>query len=140
MDAMQSELRSRFGAFLPVFDHLGEHPLYPDLHIGVVTSDYGAGTHPRVGVCSPTPGGERGLLQTRGAAAPSGCVAPIGARFISYAYGPGGATHNLPPGQSLQQTFTCMASVGSGGCGFEHQLESVYAALHNRDENRGFLR
>jgi hypothetical protein len=33
-----------------------------------------------------------------------------------------------------------MASVGSGGCGFEHQLESVYAALHNQVENKGFLR
>src|SRR5205085_11472488 len=38
-------------------------------------------------------------------------------------------------------TFTCMASVGAGGCGFEHQLEAVYAALHNNlPENAGFLR
>ena len=33
-----------------------------------------------------------------------------------------------------------MASVGAAGCGFEHQLESVYAALHNTTENAGFLR
>jgi hypothetical protein len=28
----------------------------------------------------------------------------------------------------------------NGGCGFEHQLESVYAALHNTTDNAGFLR
>jgi hypothetical protein len=33
-----------------------------------------------------------------------------------------------------------MASVGAAGCGFEHQLESVYAALHNTTDNAGFLR
>jgi hypothetical protein len=34
-----------------------------------------------------------------------------------------------------------MASVGATGCGFEHQLESVYAALHNNlPENAGFVR
>ena len=33
-----------------------------------------------------------------------------------------------------------MASVGAHGCGFEHQLESVYAALNNIVENAGFLR
>ncbi|MCU1278936.1 MAG: hypothetical protein JWM53_2482, partial [bacterium] len=43
-------------------------------------------------------------------------------------------------GQTLEQTFTCMAAVGSRGCGFEHPLESVYAALTNRVENAGSLR
>jgi hypothetical protein len=43
MDAMQTELRARFGDFLSVFDKLGAKQLYPDLHIGVVTSDFGAG-------------------------------------------------------------------------------------------------
>jgi hypothetical protein len=38
------------------------------------------------------------------------------------------------------QQFGCMASVGATGCGFEHQLESVYAALRNNVENAGFLR
>src|SRR5262249_36956424 len=40
----------------------------------------------------------------------------------------------------LAEEFTCMASVGANGCGFEHQLESVYAALRNKQENAGFLR
>jgi len=54
---------------------------------------------------------------------------------------------------NLADEFTCMASVGTGGCGFEHQLESTYRALHDCmpaadgsypnctiPENQGFLR
>lgn len=140
MDAMQAELRARFGSFLQAFDRLAAGGFYADLHIGVVTSDYGAGDR-AAGGCDASPGGDRGLLQPLGKAAPPGCRGPAGgARFLSYAYGPQGATGNLPPGQTLQQTFTCMASVGSSGCGFEHPLESVYAALRNERENAGFLR
>src|SRR5262249_33782229 len=140
MDAMQSELRARFGDFLSVFDDLAAHGIYADLHIGVVTSDYGAGDKAKPLGCDASPGGQRGLLQPVGALAPSGCLGPTGARYLAYAYGADGATHNLPVGQTLAQTFTCMASVGSQGCGFEHQLESVYAALHNTVENAGFVR
>jgi len=139
MDAMQAELRARFGTFLAVFDDLATKGIYPDLHIGVVTSDYGAGDKAKAGGCDASPGGQRGLLQAVGAAA-SGCSGPTGAPFIKYAYSSTGPTDNLPTGQSLADTFTCMASVGSHGCGFEHQLESVYAALHNTVENAGFLR
>ncbi len=139
MDAMQAELRQRFGTFLSVFDDLAARGIYADMHIGVVTSDYGAGDKAQAGGCDASPGGQRGLLQAVGKAA-TGCSGPTGVPFIEYAYGASGPTHNLPTGQSLAQTFTCMASVGSRGCGFEHQLESVYAALHNQFENAGFLR
>jgi hypothetical protein len=139
MDAMQAELRARFGSFLSVFDGLAANGIYPDLHIGVVTSDYGAGDKAKAGGCDASPGGQRGLLQAIGGAA-SGCSGPSGAPFIKYAYSDTGPTDNLPSGQSLAETFTCMATVGSRGCGFEHQLESVYAALTNVSENAGFLR
>src|SRR5437763_1643988 len=44
-------------------------------------------------------------------------------------------------GRQPLAAFSCMASVGATGCGFEHQLEAVYAALHNNlTENKGFLR
>ncbi|MCU1277990.1 MAG: hypothetical protein JWM53_1536 [bacterium] len=139
MDAMQAELRGKFGSFLSVFDDLATKGTYADLHIGVVTSDYGAGDKAVAGGCDAYGGGQHGFLQKIGAAA-TGCSGPSTTPFISYAYGAGGATHNLPAGQTLAQTFTCMATVGSRGCGFEHQLESVYAALTNRVENAGFLR
>ncbi|MGZ3439742.1 MAG: hypothetical protein ACXVDD_09500 [Polyangia bacterium] len=139
MDAMQAELRGKFGSFLSVFDDLAAAGTFADLHIGVVTSDFGAGDKATAGGCDAYGGGQHGFLQKIGAAA-TGCSGPATTPFISYAYGAAGATHNLPAGQTLAQTFTCMATVGSRGCGFEHQLESVYAALTNTVENAGFVR
>jgi hypothetical protein len=141
MDAMQEQLRQRFKQFLKVFHDLADSGTYVDLHIGVVTSDYGAGATGTGGGCEPSPGGQRGLLQAIGQLAQPGCQAPVGTPYIQYVFAPGNmGMNNLPMGQDLDATFTCMASVGSRGCGMEHQLESVYAALHNTSENKGFLR
>jgi hypothetical protein len=150
MTAMQDELRNKFGEFFTVFQSLAASGTYADLNIGVVTSDYGASdTDDSTGGCLKAPGPAvtgRGLLQTTAAAMTPllGCAGPVGTPFIHYVFAPGGATANLPGGatdaNALVQTFTCMASVGANGCGFEHQLESVYAALKNNNENKGFLR
>lgn len=141
MDAMQAELRARFADFLQPLQQLvaGGQPI--DIHIGVVTSDYGAGDTAGGG-CEASPGGQRGLLQAVGTAAPAGCTPPTGATpFIEYAVDASGVTRtNLPSGVSLVDEFGCIAAVGAGGCGFEHSLESVYAALKNSRENAGFLR
>jgi hypothetical protein len=148
MDSMQTQLKEKFDNFLRPLTQLGKAV---DLQIGVVTSDYGAGNTANLsGGCDKSPGGQRGLLQSTAALgtpeAMAGCKGPVGAPFIRYALDAGGnvTTSNLPDGAtdaaSLVSTFTCMASVGSNGCGFEHQLESVYAALHNTVENAGFLR
>ena len=141
MDAMSTELRNRFGQFFKPFADLAAQGIYADLHIGVVTSDYGAGKSGAPG-CTMSPGGQLGKLQAAGVAARRDCQKPLGANFIQYAFtADGKGAHNLPPAQDLLTTFSCMASVGSNGCGFEHQLESVYAALHNPPmENRGFVR
>jgi hypothetical protein len=153
MEAMQSQLHQHFGDFFKVFDQLAAIGTYADLHIGVVTSDYGAG-NVTFGACEASPGGQRGILQNGPSSAiqpsdaqpPPNCQAPLrtadnaNARYVEYAFGPSGPTSNLPPGQDLITTFTCMAAVGAHGCGFEHQLESVYAALNNTAENAGFLR
>ncbi|MSP62530.1 MAG: hypothetical protein EXR72_19800 [Myxococcales bacterium] len=139
---MSDELRSRFGNLLKVFEDLAARGAYLDLQIGVVSSDYGSGSTGSAG-CQPSPGGQQGKLIDLRAGAPNACQPPLGAgRFLKYRYGAGGkSSHNLPKGQSLLETFTCMASVGASGCGFEHPLESVYAALHNKlPENAGFVR
>lgn len=120
------------------FNDLAKKGQFLDFHIGAVTSDYGAGSTGAPG-CDVSPGGQRGLLQSLGVKADSSCKPPIGAPFIKYSNAQAGL-NNLPMGQDLAATFTCMASVGAQGCGFEHQLESVYAALHNQTENAGFLR
>jgi hypothetical protein len=142
MTAMQSELQSSFASFVQPFSDLAKAGIYSDLHIGVVTSDYGAGDTSSTS-CAASPGGQKGFLQAIGAAAATGCVAPTGAPFISYKFDSAGDQSNLPGGSTpdaLVKQFGCMASVGAQGCGFEHQLESVYQALRNTVENAGFLR
>ncbi len=139
MTAMQKQLQSHFADFLQVFEDLATQGTYADLHIGVVTSDFGAGdvANPGTGGCDASPGGQKGLMQPLPASYLNlqGCAAPtgVGTPYIEYSFVPGG-TNNLPAGQTgvpgLNATFTCMASVGAEGCGFEHQLESVYSALH----------
>jgi hypothetical protein len=140
MEAMQSELRGRFGDLVTRISGADRSQLPLDLHVGVVTSDYGAGNKAGGG-CQASPGGQLGHLQAVGAAADPGCQPPLGVPYISYVINEAGSvTTNLPPNQSFVQTFTCMASVGASGCGFEHQLESVYAALHGDASTSGFLR
>ncbi len=147
MSAMTEELKNRFSQFLKVFQELAASGKFVDLHIGVVTSDYGAGTGNAPG-CTSSPGGQMGRLQAVGAAADAKCKPPKPvdgktANYISYKFTgtDGSGVHNLPDGQDLVKTFTCMASAGAMGCGFEHQLEAVYAALHNNlPENKDFLR
>jgi hypothetical protein len=142
MDAMQAQLRVKFQTFFDAFAVAATQQKYADLHIGVVTSDFGASGAPSGIKCDDYGGGQSGKLQALGVKAPAGCLAPVGQSFIQYNFDPAQqAANNLPATQSLVQTFTCMASVGSEGCGYEHQLESVYAALHNNiDANQGFLR
>jgi hypothetical protein len=150
MAAMQNELQNKFSDFFTVFTNLASAGTFADLHIGVVTSDYGAGDQDNTASgCGRSPGGDLGHLIKVGKAAAAGCVGPTD-NYITYAFQAGGtATSNLVGGSTtadLVSTFTCMASGVSSdssiaGCGFEHQLESVYAALHNTDGfNNGFLR
>ena len=136
-----AELRARFPVFWQqlVADR-GAAPL--SANIGVITSDYGAGTGNAPG-CQASPGGRRAQLQTIGAYADPGCQAlPALNAFIEVDLATG--ISNLPPGQDLAATFACLASVSTptqGGCPFQHQLESAYAALHDNDPNNaGFLR
>ena len=140
----QNQLKSQFPQLIKILDDFGKmNPAW--YHIGVVTSDLGAGQF-NLGGGQCHPGGDGGQLQAVGAAAAAGCTAPTGGvNFIDYNQlmpdASGNATSNLPPGQDLATTFSCMASVGAAGCGFEHQLESVYRALHDPvPANHDFLR
>jgi hypothetical protein len=125
MDPKQKELQARFPELIKVLDDFAAKGTPAWYHIGVVTSDLGAGAVMNGG-CQV--GGKGARLQPLGAAHGANCVAPTkGLNFIDYNQLNG--TNNLPAGQDLPTTFTCMASVGVAGCGFEHQLESPYRAL-----------
>lgn len=125
-------------------DGVEDFPPVRDLHLGVVTSDMGNLGFP-VPTCTTT-FGDDGILVTRGNTALTGCMATY-APYLAF----------TPPGDAVRfgNDFACVARVGTGGCGFEQQLESVLKALtpstspitfamgttgHADRENAGFVR
>ena len=107
----------------------------PDLHIGVVDSTVDIGVSGWGGCPSPDPGDD-GLLQN--AARVTGCSAPTGRFIVDSPEGSGRLTNYTG---TLDHELSCIAQVGSAGCGFEAQLEGMKRALDgSRPENSGFLR
>jgi hypothetical protein len=140
MTPKQNELKNRFPSLIKKLDDFATKGNPAWYHIGVVTSDLGSGQFTLGSGAQCHPGGDGGKLQAKGAAADVSC-GKLGNNLNFIDYNQLNNTNNLPAGQDLPKTFTCMASVGAMGCGFEHQLESVYRALHDPiAENQGFLR
>ncbi|HJL18477.1 MAG TPA: hypothetical protein RMH99_22625 [Sandaracinaceae bacterium LLY-WYZ-13_1] len=92
-----------------------------DLRVGVVTADMGTGGF-TVPTCARSDFGDDGVLRTDGATAIDGCRAtyPTFSRFD-------------PAGGSSAEEFafdvSCVTTVGTGGCGFEQQLEASLKAV-----------
>jgi len=120
----------------------------PNVHIGVVSSDMGAGDGSISG-CSAVPpngyGGNKGIFQYGGNIIPPAttpCATGLnpGATFISNVGGVANYTG------ALADAFGCISSIGESGCGFEHHFAAILRALGADDlgpapaENAGFLR
>ena len=79
---------------------------FPDLHLGVLSSDMGAGAAPLVGGCA-TSLGDRGVLQVRG-----GCgLDPSKGRYL---ISQNGGTQNNFEGD-IAGVFACLATLGYRG-------------------------
>ncbi|HSS37466.1 MAG TPA: hypothetical protein VLT58_01735 [Polyangia bacterium] len=110
----------------------------PDLHVAVISSDMGAPGDVATSLgCTTFGDGGEFQVAPRGACTSTGL--DHGARFIVNSGGIANYT-----GQ-LSDVLTCIAALGSTGCGFEHQLASVARALGADgspppDANLGFLR
>jgi hypothetical protein len=137
----------------------------PEVHIGVVSSNMGAGMGALGGNCGVGLG-DRGLLwgndpNDLAASVAAGSIAatdpnnPIvdgcglapGARWIEDVASPDGADGRQRNyfGRSLEDVFTCLATaVGSNGCEEQHLLQATRVALIPQsginDANQGFLR
>lgn len=124
-------------AVMPTFLAALEKRIGPnlDLHAAVVSSDVGAGNVALAGnVACNRPGGDRGEFQVK-----SGCgLDPTTSRFVIH--GEQGALRNY--NGDLASVLGCLAEIGTSGCGFEHQLQSVRVALDAliTPANAGFLR
>ncbi len=128
----------------------------PNVHIAVISSDMGAGDG-SIADCAPTSGpgfssgagggggtfqlgGKNGIFQyaPQGTCTSSGLLP--GATYVSDVGGQKNYSGNL------EDVFTCIAALGEGGCGFEHQFAAITRSLGVDDlgaapaENAGFLR
>ena len=118
----QASLARNFPLFMRELESRGKL----DLHLAVISSDVGAG-----GInndnCRET--GHSGIFRTG-----NNCGLAAGATFLTV--GKDGSKNFTG---ELADVFGCVATLGTGGCGYEHQLQSLRTALY-RPEQRNFLR
>ena len=156
MDPKQQALAANFPKMIQVLQNLpdpsdpsGTAVSLPDVHIGVISSDLGAGSDNIGGNCSRVLG-DRGLLwgndpnnpiasvapgntlystaagQISTYPTPNGCGLNSGARWIIDVANANGTGRTQNYTGNLTDVFTCLAqSVGIAGCGYEHQLQSI---------------
>ncbi len=102
-----------------------------DFQIASVSSDLGAGTGSDNGCLAA--GGDRGVFcSVRGNDFCARCGVDVTrGRFLR--------TVNPNYAGNIRNVFTCMSTFGTAGCGFEHSIGALRAAL-TAPENAGFLR
>jgi len=105
----------------------------PDLHVGVVTADLGAGDY---GLPGCVGSGDDAILRT---GAP-GAACPVTGRYLVDVASADGARLTNYTG-TLADAFGCLATVASPGCAVAQPLEAMRRALDgSRAEDAGFLR
>ncbi|MDH5675483.1 MAG: hypothetical protein OEZ06_25395 [Myxococcales bacterium] len=90
-----------------------------DVHLGVVSSDMGLVGIQGIPGCEGL--GDDGILNSIPSPAVPGCQ-PSYPMFLSY-------TPDTTTPQQIADDFRCVGSLGTEGCGFEQQLESVLKAV-----------
>ncbi len=129
MAAEQDSLAANFDRFINVLNTIDGG--LPNVHIGVVSTDVGAGPY---GISRCNGNGDNGLLLTGG-----GACSLAGNWIENIALADGSRQINYT--NTLAETFSCIAKIGDQGCGFEQPLESMRRALNGTNvENDGFLR
>ena len=131
MEQEQGNLRKNFPVFMQQLE--GIPGGLPNVHVGVVSSDLGAGSLPLANGGCPRPGGDRGIFQTK-----PNCGLDANSVFITSL---NNQTQNNFQG-NIADVFGCMATLGTLGCGYEHQLQATRVGLYEMvtPQNAGFLR
>jgi hypothetical protein len=110
----------------------------PNVHIGVVSTSVDIGSNDFGTGCASPNTTTDGRLQAT--ARVTGCSPPTGAPYLEDIAVPGGGRQTNYSG-TLDQALSCIAELGTGGCGFESPLAAMEKALDgSRPENAGFLR
>jgi hypothetical protein len=120
MPPLQEKLGATISSYFDVLKSLPGG--LPNLHVGVVSSSMGAGRNPSIDHCPQ--GGDQGIFRTKPLGFTCGKASlNAGQNFIINVNGMTNYTGDIA------DVFTCISQLGDGGCGFEHQLESVLRAL-----------
>ncbi len=90
------------------------------LHVGIIDSDMGTGSVTGIESCSGG-FGDDGIMQNHGSFE-SGCMPTYPSGIFDFASGRDDET-------AFANDVGCVASLGTDGCGFEHQLEAPLKAL-----------
>ncbi|CAN5888261.1 hypothetical protein BH11MYX2_BH11MYX2_06820 [soil metagenome] len=131
----QAALTANFGRFMQILS--GIDGGLPNVHVGVISQDIGAGGMTVGGGCSGK-GDDGKLLAT---ARVPGCSPPSGTFISDIGQSSGdGITRVKNYSGTLEDTFSCIASLGDVGCGFEQHLGSLEKALFDQPLNTGFIR
>jgi hypothetical protein len=124
MKPLQNKLTRNFPVFMDVLKTLPGG--LPNVHIGVISSDMGAGPYSAVEIPACRTGGDAGIFQTmqRGTTCAQGSL-NAGQNFII------GSANGMQANYTgdIAAAFSCIAALGDTGCGFEHQFASVLRAL-----------
>jgi hypothetical protein len=135
MEEEQSALTANFPAFTNVLQTI-EGGL-PNIHLAVVSSDVGAGPS-GIGGCDGS--GDNGQFQTS-TAVTGNFINDVAADPPGSGNCPGDPDRDCNYDGTLATAFADMATLGTGGCGFEQHFESVRRALNGSNgSNAGFLR
>jgi hypothetical protein len=98
------------------------------LHVGIVDSDMGSGSTPGIPNCAPGLGDD-GVMQIRTRSGSGGCLADYSGSYPAtpnvFAFEAGGT--QMPA--DFAADVGCVALLGTGGCGFEFELEAPLKAL-----------
>jgi hypothetical protein len=101
---------------------------FRSFHVGIVDADMGIGDVTGLATCDPGFGSD-GLMQLRANHPGTGCEPDYTDRFAStpnvFAFEADGPVSMTQAGVDVG----CVAALGTGGCGFEHQLESPLKAI-----------
>lgn len=98
------------------------------LHIGVITSDMGAGPNTGVPTC-PRGLGDDGIMRSQSRITSSPCRATYPSNVFEFEPAGGGEA-------AFVSSVGCVANIGTGGCGFEQQLEATLKSVmptHSQD-------
>jgi hypothetical protein len=128
MTAMQQKLLAQLPVFMQTLRAL---PMgLPSIHVAVVSSDMGAPSDQGTAIGCDQNGGQNGMFQVspRGTCVSNDLSVATDTWISDNASGTEKNFSDADPA-GIAEVFSCIALLGSSGCGFEHQLASIDRAL-----------